>query len=944
MTTDRRSCAVSFLQDRDCSPAGETRMNANHSFRTSITVLTVATIVGCAVMVLSGFSQFRLRPATNDKALVSTANQKLRNRFGEFYPVESRVPATNTNSSATNVMQNVSQSSTFDEVVTTKSEYDHSEVITSWSSGTSGGVPQVSVPVTINVNNGELMAQLIETRESLAEVKAQQTAIRQGQRVFSYEVHKGESVETGNSSKASATAEISVGAKSSDRESIGQSTQNTSKAQAVSLHKGQIEVTQREQSTAETQKSSEVHSASRETTGRSTSRMRSLSETGSVHQATQGASRALPLSTETSASESLRVTETTSVKNSVQATEASRKSEFEGVEETSSGAESPDFSMEEEISFEAIPQPVVPPADDNDVSVPVIEPISYNVEETIEESRSASVTEETVVEFGALEKATAAETPASLPELSFEEPKATESSELPVLSLDQATTSTKSISSRASETSDKSSGESHLPTFFGAEENAVSEQTASVADRAVATPELETAGRTREQLASAFAAVRGLPPEDLFGDRTIPFVAPIEPAEPVNEASLPGFAFAESDSKSGAEASIREHITETAPPTISFGESAGGSLVVRPSSAAAPVELEFGEASAPNPALAHSETPGAPVNPVMPPAEPKPERWHKYRSRIHLRSSTSPSTPVPPVPELAGSSVSEVPLATMQEPSLVPPVPDDSSGKFLAESDVITSDSDRTITDSPLMIPDEDGSTELAQNSDSGKLGSSTLPPVPELAPVPQLTPVPELQLPLNATPTDSNLVYEPQPVMDRLNEVTAETSASPVFYPSPPMMAQRTMPQKSANKRPFETTFRRVNKRVAWMADALGLPEKKTAQQKPMTPRSPGLGRPQQSPQQPTQRHGQAVAKKKSPSTQMQLPKFTVPKFAVQNFALPNVNFRPIQAPSFHMPTLDTPDWLACPPDVMAPVRNSTAIHRVMSTMQFAGQPQVVN
>jgi len=179
---------------------------------------------------------------------------------------------------------------------------------------------------------------------------------------------------------------------------------------------------------------------------------------------------------------------------------------------------------------------------------------------------------------------------------------------------------------------------------------------------------------------------------------------------------------------------------------------------------------------------------------------------------------------------------------------------------------------------------------------------------------------------------------------MDRLNEVTAEMSAPPAFSSSPPMMAQRTMPQKSANKRPFETTFRRINKRVAWMADALSPPEKKTAQQKPMTPKSPNMGRPQQSPHSSTQRHGQALAKKNSPSTQMQLPKLTIPKFSVQNFALPNVNFRAIQAPSFHMPTLDTPDWLACPPDVMAPVRNSTAVHRVMSTMQFVGQPKVVN
>jgi hypothetical protein len=176
-------------------------MNANNSFRTSITVLTVATIVGCVVILFSGFSQFRLRSSSHEKSLVSSADQKLRNRFGEFYPAEQRVAvvqpgnaAASTSSGAQNVIHSASRSSTFDEVVTTTSDYDTSEVVTSWSSGasvgTSAGTPQVSVPVTINVNNGDLMATLIETREKLAEMKVQQAANRDNERVFSYEVHK----------------------------------------------------------------------------------------------------------------------------------------------------------------------------------------------------------------------------------------------------------------------------------------------------------------------------------------------------------------------------------------------------------------------------------------------------------------------------------------------------------------------------------------------------------------------------------------------------------------------------------------------------------------------------------------------------------------------------------------------------------------------------------
>jgi hypothetical protein len=264
------------------------------------------------------------------------------------------------------------------------------------------------------------------------------------------------------------------------------------------------------------------------------------------------------------------------------------------------------------------------------------------------------------------------------------------------------------------------------------------------------------------------------------------------------------------------------------------------------------------------------------------------------------------------------------------------------SESSLVESGEANVDRDRTVTDSPLMIPDEDGTTEIAKNVDSEKLDSSTMPPFPELAAVPKLAPVPDLQMPVESTQTNGSPVYEPQPVMNRLREVTTEMSAPPVFS-SPPMMAERRMPQKSANKLPFETTFRRINKRVAWLADAMSPSENKGSQQKSMKPKSSPPGRPQHVPHPPTQSHGPSVARKNAPQAPMQLPKLNVPKFTVQNFSLPNVNFRAIQTPPVRMPMLETPDWLACPPDLMAPVRNSTAVHRVISTMQFAGQPKAL-
>ena len=871
-------------------------MNANNSFRTSITVLTVATIVGCVVILFSGFSQFRLRSSSHEKSLVSSADQKLRNRFGEFYPTEQRVAvaepgkaAASTSSGAQNVIHSASRSSTFDEVVTTTSGYDTSEVVTSWSSGasvgTSAGTPQVSVPVTINVNNGDLMATLIETREKLAEMKMQQSAIRDSERVFSYEVHKNgeKSVE-----KNVASSGISMAAS----------------------------------------KSSEVR----------TEDLKS------------------------------RIQEKSSVR--------SAKAEVKAPESTAPATTTPEFSIEEETSFEPIAPPQVPAEEvDDDAKVPMIEPISYNFEETVDEptrvtpsarvsqstrvtastavtessrgKQSSRVSEVTVVQFAPLDDAAAGnEAPASLPELSFEDSFSEDASDVPLLRIESnAVTAEVGESHAETANTEMTSAEPSLPDFFAAETNATVEQNGAARDQSSRT---SRSARTREELSQAFVAVRGLPPENLFDTPASEFVMPMVAAEPVPETPVPEIPASEvpmppvfidsAELASAADSVDYGEVSSTTPPMISFIESAGDRLVVHPSSAASPVELEFGEPSTPRPALSESENPGRPSTPAMPLAEQQPERWHKYRSRVHQRFGSTPATPVPPIPEIAvneRSEMLELPGSPFSEPALVPPAVEDS----LAESGLNSSDIGNTITDSPLMIPDEDGTTEIAQKSDSGKLSSSLMPPIPELAPVPVLG---------EHSNNGGSLVYEPQPVMERIHEIHSEMNSSPIVSSSSPMMAPRRMPEKSANDMPFATTFRRISKRVSWMSDAMQSSDKKTAQHKPG-----GASSPTKKPAQPgspkaTQSHGPAVARKSSPSQPMQLPKlpmpkFTAPKFTVQNFALPKVNFGNVPAPSFQMPMLDTPDWLACPPDVLAPVRNSTTLHRVMSTVQFAGQPQAL-
>ena len=957
-------------------------MNANNSFRTSITVLTVATIVGCAVILFSVFSQFRFRSSGHDKSQVSAADQKLRNRFGEFYPVEQRIPvvelanaATSTSKQSENVIHSVSQSSTFDETVTTTSDYDTSEVVTSWSSGTSAGTPQVSVPVTINVNNGDLMATLIETREKLAEMKVQQSANRDDHRVFSYQVHESEEkyvTNSGTSADASVPSDVHA-------ENFADSHEEQSSARSA-----KTEVDLHQQSTSGKRGiASNVLSTSAVNSDRSNARTPSRVEMDSVHQANAGSRTVVPFADTKSPADSMVSMRTKpatdpltgpSVNSGIAIAPAEK-----ATEKPYSATITPDFSVEEEVSFEPIAPPQGPATETHDnETVPVIEPISYSVEESVEESthvtRSTPGTEstrgtessratqsggaaaETVVQFAPLDDTGAnLEAPASLPELSFDQSLQDESSEGPVLSIESKTTTVEvSKSSTVTGNSSVTSAEPSLPDFFAAEANTAAEHNVAAEGQSRKILAISS-GRNREQLSKTFAAVRGLPPEDLFNDPTSEFVVPMVAAEPVPETPVPEVpapempatevpvppVFPDSTGLASAAQSVDDgKVSTTSPPTISFIESAGDHLVVHPSSAASPVELEFGEPSVPVPSLTQSENPGLPNAPEMPLAEQKQERWHKYRSRIHQKYGSSPSTPVPPAPEVAVREIPEMPGSSFNEPSLVPPAVEDS----LAESGLNSSEIGNTITDSPSMIPDEDGTTEMARNSASEKLSSSSLPPIPELAPVPALGE----QFNDAGNQSDRSLVYEPQPVMDQIQEIHSELNSPPMVSSSTPMMTPRRMPQKSASKMPFATTFRRIHKRVAWMSDAMHSSENKTAQHNPGGTSSPKKKPAQTGIPGATENRGPMVARKSSPSQPMQLPKLpmpklTVPKFTVQNFALPKVNFRPIPAPSMQMPMLDTPDWLACPPDVLAPVRNSTTLHRVMSTVQFAGQPQVL-
>jgi hypothetical protein len=64
----------------------------------------------------------------------------------------------------------------------------------------------------------------------------------------------------------------------------------------------------------------------------------------------------------------------------------SAKAEVKETENTAPNTTAPKFRVEEETSFEPIAPPQVPAADvDDDAKVPVIQPISFSVEETVDE-------------------------------------------------------------------------------------------------------------------------------------------------------------------------------------------------------------------------------------------------------------------------------------------------------------------------------------------------------------------------------------------------------------------------------------------------------------------------------------------------------------------------------------------------------------------------------
>jgi hypothetical protein len=128
---------------------------------------------------------------------------------------------------------------------------------------------------------------------------------------------------------------------------------------------------------------------------------------------------------------------------------------------------------------------------------------------------------------------------------------------------------------------------------------------------------------------------------------------------------------------------------------------------------------------------------------------------------------------------------------------------------------------------------------------------------------------------------------------------------------------ARGTKPQ-SRNQSSLATTIRRINKHMAAFAGRSTSHEQSEQQTQPPTHfHSPSYHHPHTR---------QSYAEK----SDLKLPSIQIPAFARSQI---------------QMPQMYTPHWIACPPEIdpLATARNSTTLHRVISTVQFAGKPKTV-
>ncbi len=215
-------------------------MNLESPFRKVGALLAAGTVITSMIMIASILAFFRDHGTAQENATRMAANRELQKYFGEFYPSggeprESQAVSTGSTSSngvssgraasggtGPNVHTATFVDSTYASSAVTSSNVASSsssapperQVSHAWNSSSVSGVPQVNVPVTINVNNGELLSELKQVRQEVSHLQASQQALHHAtsqvravaqERTFFYEVHDGRSASGANGKAVDAT-------------------------------------------------------------------------------------------------------------------------------------------------------------------------------------------------------------------------------------------------------------------------------------------------------------------------------------------------------------------------------------------------------------------------------------------------------------------------------------------------------------------------------------------------------------------------------------------------------------------------------------------------------------------------------------------------------------------------------------------------------------------
>lgn len=1008
--------------DQVSSFVGESRMNPESPLRSSSSVLAAAIAIGCVLLTVTGLAWFRSHVIRGNAATIARHNENTARQYGEFYPATELTAQTDQHASqsataSSDVIYPVSvttaRNSSGESSTSTTSQYG-SVVYPNRVSGSStfqaatAGHPQVSVPVTINVNNGELLTELMQVHKDIDNLRQQRggamTSDSSSRKRFSYEVH-GASVSAQDS--AEDTAENT--SNSTKVHTVGKTTVVTDSASSSASHSTAAV------RTAERQVSHEAMEAENDFTSLSetvdpTEAVRADQENESVDVPefpAQSGSKAvrhrnafleestdrdeivqvsLRISedisdTRTKAAEvnsahsavvqhptnrseasSVAVQRTASVVNMHRQTQSARASNGEPAKASEPArqvlipVELPDFfgsgepsssvtaashsqsAVSESSEFESL----VVEAQKDDAE-PVAEPlpeIFFQPEPA--ENEEAQSGSEVAVEKNRedTEDTRITETLQAVPEISFPEP-------MDSVTADEQTTLSEVAQPPVVEqfafeplTPEPSTGDG-IPSFEDS---------------------LQPSSRLTPELKDTFAKLRHLPPEKLF-------------AEEVSEPVLPELVSVPVTSESQTKATM---VSQSRTLSVNDSEESRPEIPRVPVGVDARKQADSKKATAggyvpfenryrfPTPAKSKGKDPRVAEKP---PAESGFKLPLVKMPR--LKFPDSPAKEVPAVAEKpAVAEVPAVPKAPLVPPASVPdinPVPAETPELAMPMAPLETLPSpelsaeaySQTIEDSspafpdlppmaepPEVVPPIPSPGELAFRfpDEASKPESDTeLVPLPEPAPTPApaasrtIVSRPALKttpaLPPTAAPESQiSAVYEPAwpglqdagaqiPMSDEsaqrvLNFQRAMEQKRQASVASTPR-ARGTKPQ-SKTQSPLATTFRRINKHVAAFAGRSTSHEQSEQEiQPPAHFHSPSYHNP----------HARQAYAEKS---DLKLPSIQMPSFARSQI---------------QMPQIYTPHWIACPPEIdpLATARNSTTLHRVISTVQFAGKSKTV-